>query len=84
MTDAHKQALNLHLITSIPEHAPRASDPYYKYFIAAKKRIKKNPKNKITLFNNKIGEKITTIIISSIEDTAGVNIKKELLKNKNR
>ena len=41
MTDAHKQALNLHLITSIPEHAPRASDPYYKYFIAAKKRIKK-------------------------------------------
>ena len=40
MTDAHKTKLNLHLVTSIPEHAPRTTDPYYKYFMAAKKRIK--------------------------------------------
>jgi hypothetical protein len=41
MTDAHKQSLNIHLITSIPEHEPRTDDPHYKYFNAAKRKIKK-------------------------------------------
>ena len=40
MTNAHKQSLNLHLVTNIPEHEPRKTDPYYKYFNQAKKRIK--------------------------------------------
>ena len=41
MTDAHKQAMNIHLLTSVPEHAPRSNDPHYKLFNKAKARIKK-------------------------------------------
>ena len=41
MTDAHKQAMNIHLMVSVPEHEPRTSDPHYKLFNQAKRRIKK-------------------------------------------
>jgi len=41
MTDAHKEKLNIHLITSIPEHSPREDDPNYHLFNNAKNRIKK-------------------------------------------
>jgi hypothetical protein len=41
MTDAHKEKLNIHLITSIPEHAPREDDPNYHLFNNAKNRIKR-------------------------------------------
>ena len=41
MTDAHSQALTLHLITNVPEHAPREDDPHYHLFNQAKERIKK-------------------------------------------
>ncbi len=40
MTDAHDQKMTLHIIAHIPEHVPRSSDPNYKYFNAAKKKIK--------------------------------------------
>jgi hypothetical protein len=41
MTDAHSDNLTLHLITNVPEHEPRESDPHYHLFNAAKNRIKK-------------------------------------------
>jgi hypothetical protein len=41
MTDAHKQAMNIHLMVSVPEHEPRTNDPHYKLFNQAKRRIKK-------------------------------------------
>ena len=41
MTNAHSQKLTLNLITNVPEHEPREEDPHYKYFNAAKARIKK-------------------------------------------
>lgn len=41
MPAAHKQAMTVHIVASIPEHEPRASDPHYKSFNAAKRRIKK-------------------------------------------
>ena len=40
MVDKHEQKMTLHILAHIPEHVPRASDPNYKYFNAAKKRIK--------------------------------------------
>jgi hypothetical protein len=41
MTAAHDQNMTLHIIAHVPEHEPRRNDPHYKYFNAAKKRIKK-------------------------------------------
>jgi hypothetical protein len=41
MTPAHQQPLTIHLLTSIPEHAPREDDPHYHLFDAAKARIKR-------------------------------------------
>lgn len=41
MTEAHDQTLTLHVLCHIPEHAPRASDPHYKAFNAARRRMKK-------------------------------------------
>jgi len=41
VTDAHKQAMNLHLAVSIPAHEPRETDPHYHLFNQAKARIKK-------------------------------------------
>jgi len=40
MTDAHDQNMTLHILAHIPEHDPRESDPNYKYFLQAKKKIK--------------------------------------------
>ena len=40
MTDEHDQNMTLHILAHIPEHDPREHDPNYKYFIAAKKKIK--------------------------------------------
>lgn len=39
-TPAHEQALNLHLVLFYPPHEPRRSDPHYKFFNAAKRRMK--------------------------------------------
>lgn len=41
MTAAHDQALTLHLMTHVPEHEPRASDPHYHLFMAAKARMRR-------------------------------------------
>jgi len=41
MTEAHSQKLSLHLITNVPEHSPRESDPHYHLFNQAKERIKR-------------------------------------------
>lgn len=39
-TPAHEQGLDLNLTLYYPEHAPRKDDPNYKYFNAAKRRMK--------------------------------------------
>jgi len=41
MTDAHDVNMEFHILAHIPEHDPRETDPNYKYFLAAKRRIKK-------------------------------------------
>jgi len=41
MTDAHSEHLTLHMITNVPEHAPRETDPHYNMFNEAKARIKR-------------------------------------------
>ena len=41
MTDAHDQKMTYTILAHIPEHDPRTSDPNYKYFNQAKRRIKK-------------------------------------------
>jgi hypothetical protein len=38
---AHDQRLTLHLLTHVPDHAPRESDPHYHLFERAKARIKR-------------------------------------------
>lgn len=41
MTAAHEQPLTLHILTHVPEHAPREDDPHYYLFEQAKARIKR-------------------------------------------
>jgi hypothetical protein len=41
ITPAHEQALTLHIVASIPEHAPRETDPHYRLFEQAKARLKR-------------------------------------------
>jgi hypothetical protein len=38
---AHQQAETLHVVASIPDHAPRAEDPYYRLFEQVKTRLKR-------------------------------------------
>lgn len=38
---AHEQATTLHIVTSIPDHAPRETDPHYHLFEQAKTRLKR-------------------------------------------
>jgi hypothetical protein len=38
---AHEQATTLHVVASIPDHAPREGDPHYRLFEQAKARLKK-------------------------------------------
>lgn len=40
MTAAHDQPLTLHLVTHVPDHAPRETDPHYRLFEQAKARLK--------------------------------------------
>jgi len=40
MTAAHDQNMTFSILAHIPEHDPREEDPNYKYFNAAKKKIK--------------------------------------------
>jgi len=40
VTDAHEQQIVLNFIERWPAHEPRESDPNYRYFHAAKKRMK--------------------------------------------
>jgi hypothetical protein len=39
-TEAHDQALTLHILTHVPAHEPRETDPHYHLFEAAKRRMK--------------------------------------------
>lgn len=39
-TAAHDQALTLHILTHVPAHEPRETDPHYHLFEAAKRRMK--------------------------------------------
>lgn len=41
MTAAHDQMLTLHVLTHVPEHAPREDDPHYHLFEQAKDRTKR-------------------------------------------
>ncbi len=41
VTEAHDQRLTVHILTHVPEHQPRESDPHYHLFIAAKARMKR-------------------------------------------
>lgn len=41
MTAAHDQPLTLHILTHVPEHAPREDDPHYHLFEQAKARLKR-------------------------------------------
>jgi len=41
MTEAHSQNLTLHLVTNVPSHEPRETDPHYHLFNEAKARIKR-------------------------------------------
>lgn len=38
---AHEQSMTLHVIASIPDHAPREGDPHYRLFEQAKARLKR-------------------------------------------
>lgn len=38
---AHEQAITLHVVASIPDHAPREGDPAYHLFEDAKRRLKR-------------------------------------------
>jgi hypothetical protein len=41
MTEAHDQSLTLHLITHVPAHEPRETDPHYHLFEQVKARMKR-------------------------------------------
>lgn len=41
MTAAHDQRQTLHILSHVPEHAPRENDPHYHLFEQAKARIKR-------------------------------------------
>jgi hypothetical protein len=41
MTDAHDQLMTIHILSHVPEHAPRAEDPHYHLFERAKARLKR-------------------------------------------
>jgi hypothetical protein len=41
VTAAHDQSLTLHLVTHVPDHAPREDDPHYRLFEQAKARLKR-------------------------------------------
>jgi hypothetical protein len=41
VTEAHDQRLTVHILTHVPEHQPRETDPHYNLFIAAKARMKR-------------------------------------------
>jgi hypothetical protein len=41
VTPRHDQALTLHVLTHVPEHAPRSDDPHYHLFEMAKARLKR-------------------------------------------
>lgn len=41
MTAAHDTPLTLHLLTHVPEHAPRTDDPHYHLFEQMKARMKR-------------------------------------------
>jgi len=41
MTEAHSEHLAIHLITNVPSHEPRETDPHYHLFNQAKARIKR-------------------------------------------
>jgi hypothetical protein len=41
VTAAHEQAMTLHVVASIPDHAPREDDPHYHLFELAKARLKR-------------------------------------------
>lgn len=41
MTHAHDQSETIHVLTHVPEHAPREDDPHYHLFEQAKARLKR-------------------------------------------
>jgi hypothetical protein len=41
VTAAHDQTMTLHLLSHVPEHAPREDDPHYHLFEQAKARLKR-------------------------------------------
>ena len=41
VTEAHDQRMTVHILTHVPEHSPRESDPHYHLFNQAKDRMKR-------------------------------------------
>jgi len=41
MVEAHEQRITLHIVECYPAHEPRASDPHYHHFNAARARLKR-------------------------------------------
>lgn len=41
VTEAHDQRMTVHILTHVPEHQPRESDPHYHLFNQAKARMKR-------------------------------------------
>jgi hypothetical protein len=41
VTEAHEQRMTVHILSHVPEHQPRESDPHYHLFMQAKARMKR-------------------------------------------
>jgi len=87
MIEAHDQKITLNILAHIPEHEPRETDPNYKYFLAAKKRIKKTGMWKCIIGDDLCGgqlelhhthiefSQIPNADIHKVEDYFGLNFK---------
>ena len=78
MTDAHSEHLTLHMITNVPEHAPRTDDPHYNMFNEAKARIKRQGLWKCVVNDDLCSGEAelhqSTIEFSQIENTDPVKV----------
>jgi len=70
MTDvaAHEQAMTLHIVASVPDHAPREADPHYKLFEQTKARLKRQGLWKCVLDDHYCGG-VPELHHSHIEDS---------------
>lgn len=55
MTAEHDAMQTLHILTHVPEHAPREDDPHYRLFEAAKARLKRQGLWKCVIGDSRCG-----------------------------